>query len=148
MRAPRPVRFTREEVKFLLDTGLSSSGGGPMKSIVGKLEAAVAESAGSGPLSCTIQAAVQSMEGVLGARAVALPPRPDGAWFARMTAQIRKHRLTPEDFVKMARVLQARGWAPPFSFEKTLMAADRVLAEYEAPVSARKRNAPATMEDI
>ncbi len=70
-----------------------------------------------------------AMESVLGHGTVALPAHPDSLWFTKISASMRRQALTTDDFITMAVVLESRGWAPPYSFERTVWAADRLLAE-------------------
>ncbi len=77
--------------------------------------------------------AAAAMRGVLGPT-LALPPSPDIGWRSKMSGRVRDLGLSELDCVSIAKVLRAKGWKT-YSFEKTIWAADRLLAEAQLPLS-------------
>lgn len=76
-----------------------------------------------------LAAGVAAMESVLGPRSIAMPPHPDNLWCIKINARIKSLGLTVEDFKSMATALSAKGWNPPYSFERAVWSAERLIAE-------------------
>lgn len=142
------VRFTKAERAFIITSLTKSLGIELTKSetrlrdnIVTKLETSeLVKGTGSTP-GIGWQRAANAMREVLGS-GLALPPSPNAGWMARMSARIRDLGLSETDCRAIAKVWVAKGWRPPFSFEKMILGADRFLAEAQLPLAAPQNKLP------
>lgn len=151
------IRFTKAERELIEDAvksvfiGVGS--GHPTKteeklqqSILDKLEKSELVKKGARPGGIGWEAAAGAMREVLGP-SLALPPRPDYVWVAKMNNRIRDLGLSLANCQSIAKVLLAKGWKV-YSFEKTIWSADTLLASAQLDIpETRKRTetAPLTM---
>lgn len=150
----RGVRFTAAEAA-LVRAGLEAypvSDKTPklrkaIASALAKLDEASQERRAPVTVGLSVQGAVSVLERVLGVGNVALPPHPDAAWFGRVGAVIKRQQYTAEDFARAGEALRGKGWSPPFSFERTVYAMDRLLAENTGSPRGI-RGAPLSMGDL
>jgi hypothetical protein len=115
-------------------------------SILKKLDAAA--EVGVKSAAVTVSLAHRAMESVLGVGTVAMPRHADGAFFATMTRCIQKGKYTADDFTTAAEALRAKGWAPPYSFERAVYAMDRLLAASDGGLGYVHRGRPVDMDDL
>lgn len=134
----RSVRFTKAEVAAVMhamEECVTLGQGYKRKdaeSAEAKLRAASEERRAPVQVGTSVAAAVSVMERVLGAGTVALPPHADSGWYGRVGATVKRGQYTTVDFAAAAEAIRAKGWAPPYSFERTVYAMDRLLAEHAA----------------
>jgi hypothetical protein len=142
------LRFTKAEREYLgqrLATSAASKTEERLRqSILDKLEKSeLVKGKGRAP-GIGWFAAAAAMRTVLGP-SLATPPSPDVGWIMKMSNRIRELGLTADDCARIAQALKARGRAP-FSFEKAIWEADRLLA---APATTpQASSAPTEMEDL
>ncbi len=148
----RGVRFTLAEVrairmaltKFCELLSTSDRDEKLAAQIMAKIDAACDPKPVTG---LSVKAAVDAMELVLGKGAMAIPPHAGAEWFAKASNRIRANGLTKDDFTDLARALDRKGWSPPYSFERTLWAADRLIAEGKSGARVDFRNAPLDLDE-
>lgn len=122
----RGVRFTKAELAAVFAAIDAAAPSAELILARAKLQASVAPIPAVKTLP--VSRAIEAMEAVLGKGNVALPPHPDSKWFGRITNYINSKGFTEEDFTNIANGLKARNWAPPYSFEKAVYGADRLVA--------------------
>ncbi len=99
----------------------------------------------------TAHDAIIAMESVLGKGSMAIPPHAPSSWWARIGARIKSLGLTVGDFRKMATAIERKGWRPPYSFEKSVWGADRLITEAgmdSTDTPSTTYRAPLSLDDL
>lgn len=115
------------------------------QSVLDKLEKSEMVKPSDKPSGIGWAAAAKAMREVLGPT-LAVPSNPSVEWMVKMNNRIRDLGLSLQDCRSIAKVLAAKQWRV-YSFEKTIWAADTLLAEaqLEIPQTQPRRAAPLEM---
>lgn len=142
------VRFTKDERSYIRSFMTSDSK--VAQAILDKLDASEMVKSSAKATGIGWKAAADAMREVLGS-SLALPPRPDLGWMARMSNRIRELGLTVDDCRIIAIHLKNKRWTS-YSFDRSIWIADRLLAEAKAspgslPEPKRWASAPIGVDD-
>ena len=132
------LRFSQKERDYLRRVIAEAEGAEPGKigeGVLEKLERSELTGTKKSTPGIGWQRAANAMREVLG-KSLALPPRPTEQWMAWMSQRIKMLGLSEADCRSIAKVVQAKGWRPPISFETLIKGADRHLSEAQMPLPA------------